>query len=192
MATSIQKKCAICDSIITDFRSYRSLGTEASRIYSSTLKELGLDSCGYACKFCVNKLNRITRLDEEIRTKVNKLKETRVDIIKQLSSTLKQDNVHVQKGTPVKTPVKTDKKRDRKTVFLSPTPRKFKARRILPYSSPAAKKKLDNFEQKIYVDNFTQTKRKDEKDFDVKVNKIMIIDDGTTISNTDDYRLGLI
>ena len=165
MATSIQKNCAICESIIDDFRSYRSLGTESSRIYSSILKELGLDSNGYACKFCVNKLNRIIRLDEDIRTKVKKLKEKRADIIKELSSTLKKNNLHVQKGTPVKTPVKTDKKRDNKTVFSTPTPRIFKARQILP-------KKLDNFEQKISVDNFNHTKCKDGKDFDVKVNKI--------------------
>ena len=65
----------------------------------------------------------------------------------------------------MKTSVKTDKKRDHKTVFLTPTPRKFKARRILP-------KKLDNFEQKISVDTFNHTKCKDGKDFDVKVNKI--------------------
>jgi hypothetical protein len=40
--------------------------TEASKVYTYLLKEIRINSSGYACKFCVNKLNRILKLDKDI------------------------------------------------------------------------------------------------------------------------------
>jgi hypothetical protein len=47
-------------------KGYRSVFTEASKVYKYLLNEIRINSSGYACKFCVNKLNRILKLDEDI------------------------------------------------------------------------------------------------------------------------------
>lgn len=89
MATSSQtsgRTCELCLKPITDLKYYRSLATEASKLYSALFTELSVARKGYACKFCVNKLNRLVRLDEEIRTKIDVLKQKHCEIFEDLKS----------------------------------------------------------------------------------------------------------
>lgn len=114
---------------------YRSLATEASKLYSALLTELRVARKGYACKFCVNKLNRLVRLDEEIQTKIDVLKQKRCEIFEDLKrETSVRQNFSSAKSS-LQTPVKKFSKREYRAVSKTPTPRKFKARRILPLVS---------------------------------------------------------
>ncbi|XP_062597660.1 uncharacterized protein LOC134259070 [Saccostrea cucullata] len=184
MATSLGKPCEICLKPITDIKYYRSLGTEASKVYSALLDELNIDRKGYACKFCVNKLNRLIRLDEEIRTKLDVLKQKRGEIFDDLKkvtcnrpSSSVASSSSARPNSSLQTPVKKNSKREYKIISKTPTPRKFKARRILPLASPCSKevKERDTYHaeptarKSTTVDSSTQTKTTEEKDFAVKI-----------------------
>lgn len=112
MATSSGKTCKLCLKPITDLKYYRSLATETSKLYSALLTELSVARKGYACKFCVNKLNRLVRLDEEIRTKIDVLKQKRCEIFEDLK---RETSVRQKFSSPkssLQTPVKKLSKRE--------------------------------------------------------------------------------
>lgn len=89
----------------------------------------------------------------------------------------------------LQTPVKNFSKREYRAVSKTPTPRKFKARRILPLvsASPCSAKEsreggaipstidddLPPIEPPVTVDSSTQTKISEEKDFSVKVRSLL-------------------
>lgn len=187
MVTSSQtsgKTCELCLKPITDLKYYRSLATEASKLYSALLTELSVARKGYACKFCVNKLKRLVRLDEEIRTKIDVLKQKRCEIFEDLKRvTSVRQNISSAKSS-LQTTVKHFSKREYRAVSKTPTPRKLKARRILPIvsASPCCVKTsreggaipstIDDDPppiNPITVDSSTQTKISEEKNFSVKV-----------------------
>jgi hypothetical protein len=67
MTVPIAKKWSICLQIIIDKKGYRSLFTEASKVYIKyLLDKIRINSSVYAYKFCENKLNRILKPDEDI------------------------------------------------------------------------------------------------------------------------------
>lgn len=145
MAAPIVKTCSLCSSQIIDKRYYISLATEASNTYSEILIELNVKKQGFACKFCVNKLNRLIRLDEDIRTKVDVLNLKHSEVVTELknviTSNLPPSGYPVKTFSCAKTLVTTpvQPKRTFCDISKTPTPRKVKALRILPISrSPRA------------------------------------------------------
>lgn len=135
MATSSGKTCKLCLKPITDLKYYRSLDTEASKLDSALLTELSVARKGNACKFCVNKLNRLVRLDEEIQTKIDVLKQKRCEIFEDLKRETSVRQKFSSAKSSLRTPVKKISKREYRAVSKTPTPRQFKARRILPLVS---------------------------------------------------------
>lgn len=122
----VLKNCGLCGEIITDKKSYRQV--KSSENFCKIFSELNLKEDGYVCKFCVNKINRIVRLDDDIKTKVSKLSEKRNEIFADLQKTV---STCKKSCTPV------NKKRERQK--NTPTPRKPKVRRLLPFhNSPRA------------------------------------------------------
>jgi hypothetical protein len=187
MAAPSDKTCSICLQIITDKKAYRSLSTEASKVYKNILNEIRINNSGYACKFCVNKLNRVLRLDEEIQGKVEVLKCKRLGLIEQLS---KGSGVVTPLHGKFITPVKSTITKKRPLVS-TPTPKKTKCRKILPFPSPSGRLKSpikscgpvsENtsknsslpIAKKSSKDESTQTHQAEEKEFDVKVRKTLI------------------
>lgn len=91
--------------------------------------ELNLKENNYVCKFCVNKLNRLVRIGDDIRNKLETLHEKRNELFNELKRT-------VASKTQLRTPVNRKRERQKNT----PTPRKPKVRRLLPFhNSPRAR-----------------------------------------------------
>ncbi|XP_056016938.1 uncharacterized protein LOC125674871 [Ostrea edulis] len=177
------KSCEICSEIIKDKKSYRQVKSNVD--FCQLFLELNLEEDGYVCKFCVNKLNRLVRIDDDIKTKVAKLTEKRNELLAELKNAV---------GSKVLTPVIKKRGRQKNT----PTPRKLKVRRLLSFpNSPGASDVrdpadsikplrdesagersqqaadvLDEQIQPLVVDSVqpdSQTKLYHEKDFDVKM-----------------------
>ena len=68
MAASMPKTCLCCKTQITDQKSYRCVYKDVGDMFTYILWEAGIKGSDYLCKFCLNKLNRITRIDEKIPT----------------------------------------------------------------------------------------------------------------------------
>ena len=68
MAASMPKTCLCCKTQITDQKSYRCVYEDVGDKFPYILWEAGIKGSDYLCKFCLNKLNRITRIDEKIPT----------------------------------------------------------------------------------------------------------------------------
>ena len=73
------KTCGICKERITDKKSYRQV--KSSEEFCRIFLELNLKENNFVCKFCVNKLNRLVRIDDDIRNKLEKLHEKRNELI---------------------------------------------------------------------------------------------------------------
>lgn len=129
MAASI-KKCEICQKIISD-RSYRSLTSKTSQ---DVFELMCVDSTcikGFACNPCANKLNRVQKLNNDMKTKQVIIKKKR-DISPFLLCTLKEltgiksKKPSTPKGTKrlisylILTP--TPKSKVKKGLFVNKTP----------------------------------------------------------------------
>lgn len=103
--------------------------TDRWRILQNFFLELNLKENNYVCKFCVNKLNRLVRIGDDIRNKLETLLEKRNELLNELKRT-------VASKTQLRTPVNRKRERQKNT----PTPRKPKVRRLLPFhNSPRAR-----------------------------------------------------
>lgn len=77
------KTCSFCSYYIKD-RGYRALYSPASlEQYKYAFSRLKFFPTGksYACNLCTNKLNRISNIDQSIRTRVEQLKEEREKLL---------------------------------------------------------------------------------------------------------------
>ncbi len=77
-----KKECTICQVVLGN--KYRSLKTESSQVYVKYLKELEIKPEGYLCFSCINKINRLTKVDEDIINQVEKLKSERAELLRTL------------------------------------------------------------------------------------------------------------
>lgn len=163
------KNCLFCKKLITD-KSYRSMSSTTSKEhYKEVYTQLGVPAVdGFACNICVNKLNKVVKLNNDMRTKYFVIKDERDKLLSLLKAMpgLK----HVTQIASFKTPSPRGFKRS--LVKNTPTPTSKKSL----FSSP----KLDRIRSPIKfsaektqkkVDMSTQTKTTTEE-FDVKVCKI--------------------
>lgn len=176
-----EKICGLCRNTIKDKKSYRLVSTHED--FSRIFKELSLNVKNYVCKFCVNKLNRLARIDDDIKTRLTKLYEKRNELFSEIKET-------VISKAHLRTPVSNKRERQKNT----PTPRKPKIRRLLPFNSPEVRTALidkplaersilpqekepwiKRLDQSSTNDASTQTKTYHEKDFDVKVSSIILL-----------------
>ena len=167
------KTCEFCFKTIKD-KSYRSLTSNTSQEqYGNIFNKLGIASVnGFVCNQCVNKLNRVNKLNGDIRTKVLMLTQERdkvLDTLKQMPGIVKQhqdmstpkrgEKRHLVKQTP------TPKSRLKKSLFQTPT-RRTSTSTCIPAQDSPAKTCTSK------MDRSTQTKQTRE-DFDVKVKYII-------------------
>ncbi|XP_048763890.2 uncharacterized protein LOC125671936 isoform X1 [Ostrea edulis] len=159
------KYCVLCQKTITD-RSYRSLSSATSQEqYKDVYKLMCVPSIkGFACNSCANKLNRVQKLNNDLKTKLISIKDERDKLL----STLKdmtgvrslKDKLSTPKGTKrVLSSLKltpTPKSKVKKGLFLSPS--SSSKRRVEPVKCHDDKK----------IDECTQTKDQSEE-FDVKI-----------------------
>ncbi|XP_062581802.1 uncharacterized protein LOC134243566 isoform X2 [Saccostrea cucullata] len=130
MAASGQvKECSFCLSVIKD-RGYRALGSKTSTEqynYAFTRLNFFPTSSSYACNLCTNKLNRISKIEESVRAKVEQLKAEREKLLDVLRQHQQQRSGHVKPTTPRVSAVKrsldktpTPKGKSKKALFKTP------------------------------------------------------------------------
>lgn len=76
--------------------------------FSRIFKELSLNVKNYVCKFCVNKLNRLVRIDDDIKTRLTKLYEKRNELFSEIKET-------VISKAHLRTPVSNKRERQKNT-----------------------------------------------------------------------------
>ena len=150
------KCCTACFSEIHDKKSYRCLYPNARDRFTYILEELHIPRTGHLCKFCINKLNKVHRLDEEIRTKLPSLKRDRLEIVTDL-----RDSFAKCKNAVTSTPRKPAEDGREKRLWCSPTatPRTTKVRRLLPFSPTAASQRQSPVKQKHTRYNYHKSLR---------------------------------
>ncbi|XP_061187058.1 uncharacterized protein LOC133195217 [Saccostrea echinata] len=122
------KECSFCLYVIKD-RGYRALSSKTSTEqynYAFTRLNFFPTSNSYACNLCTNKLNRISKIEENVRAKVEQLKTEReklLDVLRQHQQT----SGHVKPSTPRVSAVKrsldktpTPKGKSKKALFKTP------------------------------------------------------------------------
>ena len=157
------KTCGFCKKNIRD-KSYRSLASNISQDhYGNIFKILGIAMTGVLCNQCVNKLNRIRKLNGDIETKVVSLTEERDKLLatlKAMQGIVQQCVSTHRRGEkrPLVKQTPTPRSRLKKSLFCTPTRKCSPAPKVTP-------------EKRIVtqVTRSTQTKQPRE-DFDVKVN----------------------
>ena len=98
MAASMPKTCLCCKTQITDKKSYRCVYEDVGDRFMYILWESGIKGSDYLCKFCLNKLNRITRIDEKIPT----INVERRQILEALIKRFSKDHDEGELTTPIK------------------------------------------------------------------------------------------
>jgi len=79
------KVCRFCCNYISDNKSYRSLASETCKNqYDTVYQMLTIQPEGVVCNLCMNKLNRVSKLNHDIETKVFALQAERDKIISQI------------------------------------------------------------------------------------------------------------
>jgi hypothetical protein len=164
-------------------KSYRSLASKESKEqYSGIFVKLCIEPVGLLCNHCVNKLNRIRKLNGDIQTKVALLTQERdnlLDVLKQMPGVVKmyQRTSTPKRGEkrPLTKQTPTPRSRTKRGLFQTPNrPSPTKSLGLAHTSPKACKVFVGRTPSKIFttsskVDKSTQTKQKQD-DFDVKVN----------------------
>lgn len=143
MATHTDTQCKFCYFCTSKIgiKGYRSLfSTHSKDFYSDVYELLALphDIKGFACNLCANKLNRVRKLTDDLKTKVDSIKAERQKIVEALKS---MPGLAVQPTFIAKTPPRnwdksrrpynvvkqtpTPKSKIKKGLFLSPGGRQF-------------------------------------------------------------------
>ena len=115
------KRCSLCTNQVKD-RSYRSLTSETSQEqYKYIFEMLPGIMRGVSCNVCANKLNRICKINNDIKTKVEVLRDEREKLIQQVRElpglTPKRGTPRGMKRPLIKTP--TPKGKCKKVLFSS-------------------------------------------------------------------------
>ena len=168
-----RKECAFCTKMIND-KGYRSLSSKTSRErYEYIMQQLpkGFNSREniIICNLCVNKLNRICKLNDDLNSKLTSIREERDKI---LSLVMDMPGI---KGLTTTTP-----RAAKRPLIKTPTP-KGKHKRCLfvtPQKQPNARTRSTPVSKQMHTcttrpvlkcDATTQTVPMDTEDFDVKV-----------------------
>ncbi|KAL4219951.1 Translation initiation factor [Mactra antiquata] len=117
MAASLSdaaKTCCMCFGPVKG-RTYRSVSSDISiQQWGPIFTQLGAKLNGYLCNFCINKLNRVCRLEEDSKTKVQQIlleKEKLMGILSEMSGVkLSRTDSELTSTLPASTP-KESKKR---------------------------------------------------------------------------------
>lgn len=173
------KKCEICQKVISD-RSYRSLTSKTSQEYYRDVFELMcVDSTcikGFACNPCANKLNRVQKLNNDMKTKQVIIKEERDKLLCTLKEMtgIKSKKPSTTKGTKrVISSLKltpTPKSKVKKGLFVNKTPTSTQPAPVTHLSFTCSTQPADaigSLVQPVF-DKSTQTKDQ-SGEFDVKV-----------------------
>lgn len=162
------KKCAFCMETLNVKRSNRCLDTEASKKqYQWAFDSLKIPMYGYACSLCATKLNRICKLNDDLKTKVLSIRGERDALLEKLKS-MPGVTHNVQK-----TPKSLLKRRmnftptpkaSKRTLFRTPESRK---KHFTP-STGSTKPRTSITFPVLGYDKQTQTS-KESQDFTVKV-----------------------
>ncbi|XP_046353630.2 uncharacterized protein LOC124133316 [Haliotis rufescens] len=75
--------CTVCKEHVKD-KMYRSLVSEPSEPYRKYITEIGIPATGHLCYPCVSKLNRLVKIDRDLSTLLDKLKQKRVHLMCEL------------------------------------------------------------------------------------------------------------
>nr|XP_034321927.1 uncharacterized protein LOC117688213 [Crassostrea gigas]XP_034321928.1 uncharacterized protein LOC117688213 [Crassostrea gigas] len=156
------KTCGFCKKNIRD-KSYRSLASNISQDhYGNIFKILGIAMTGVLCNQCVNKLNRIRKLNGDIETKVVSLTEERDKLLatlKAMPGIIQQCVSTPRRGEkrPLVKQTPTPRSRLKKSLFCTPTRKCSPAPKVTPEKRVVTQ-----------VTRSTQTKQPRE-DFDVKI-----------------------
>lgn len=122
--TSQYKFCYFCTCKI-GIKGYRSLSSSHSKDFYSDVYELlaiPLDIKGFACNLCANKLNRVRKLTDDLKTKIDSIKTERQKIVVAIKS---MPGMAVQPTFIAKTPPRNwdRSKRPYSVVKQTPTPK---------------------------------------------------------------------
>ena len=147
--SQLVKTCLFCLKHITD-RSYRSLSSSTSREqYKEVYKLLSLSEVnGFVCNLCVNKLNRISKLNEDLKTKYQIIKQERDKlffVVKDLPG------IKCSTAT-VTTPSPRGFKRPYGTIKQTPTPKSMKSKKCLFVSPRPSQKSHQAMEMEQHSD----------------------------------------
>lgn len=124
--TAPMKTCGFCMKNIRD-KSNRSLASNTRQDhYGNIFKILGISMTGVVCNQCVNKLNRIRKLNGDIETKVVSLTEERDKLLatlKAMPGIVKQSVSTPRRGEkrPLIKQTPTPRSRLKKSLFCTPT-----------------------------------------------------------------------
>ncbi|XP_046576798.1 uncharacterized protein LOC124284737 [Haliotis rubra] len=78
-----KRVCTVCKEYVKD-KMYRSLVSEPSEPYRKYITEIGIPATGLVCYPCVSKLNRLVKIDRDLSTLLDRLKEKRVHLMCEL------------------------------------------------------------------------------------------------------------
>ncbi|XP_067668549.1 uncharacterized protein [Haliotis asinina] len=79
----IIRVCTVCKEYVKD-KMYRSLESEPSELYRKYMTEIGIPATGHLCYPCVSKLNRLVKIDRDLSTLLDRLKQKRIHLMCEL------------------------------------------------------------------------------------------------------------
>lgn len=119
-APMIESPCRLCHGILPK-KQRRTVFGDTFEVFDQLLEvldhvpQLNDDKGKYICWLCWNKLNKLSKIEYDLKTKLQALKEQRINLLKTLR----------EKYKPISSPAFTPKTKKRLLVH-SPTPRKIK------------------------------------------------------------------
>lgn len=173
--------CRLCLGFITDKKSYRKI--DSLKSLETQLNYLNLTSPGILCCFCFNKINKLNKIDLDLRTRVEKLNAEKSQLIGELKSlpgfSVKADTPKRHSGKRERS-VDTPQSQHKPKRPLTKTPLKHgKSRKELVYSTSSTCSPVKSEVSTAltctlsHQEKSTQTRVADN-DFEVKVNNILV------------------